>query len=92
VIRNLFPKKECRILPKCACEFMFYKDVPGILDPGSQGLWRSAVTSWTDRELRPKIPGLVPGRFLVAEDLDLLPPGLVIGFSKTGHFLVLFLL
>jgi hypothetical protein len=21
---------------------MFYKDVPGILDPGSRGLWRSA--------------------------------------------------
>ena len=46
------------------------------------------VTSWFDQELRPKIPGLVTGRFLVLEYLVLLVTGLVTGFSKTGHFLV----
>ena len=34
-------KKDCRILLKCAWEFLFHKNVPGILDPGSSGLCRS---------------------------------------------------
>lgn len=33
--------KNCGILSKCAWEFMFYKVVPGILDPGSHRLWGS---------------------------------------------------